>query len=136
MIKDGDKILVCLSGGKDSLTLLHTLHQYKFYASSRGVRFELGAVTVDPGSSAYNPKPLITYMESLGVPYIYEEQSKFRFVRFYSSKKKIFFGLEIIFFFFYRHCRTVQSNRQKFRQQFLFENEERQTVRNSKTGKV
>lgn len=76
MIKNGDKILVCLSGGKDSLTLLHTLHQYKFYASSRGIRFELGAVTVDPGNSAYNPKPLMTYVESLGVPYFYEEQSK------------------------------------------------------------
>ena len=35
MIQDGDKVLVCLSGGKDSLSLLHTLHQYKFQAKGK-----------------------------------------------------------------------------------------------------
>jgi tRNA(Ile)-lysidine synthase TilS/MesJ len=39
------------------------------------VHFELGAVTVDPKSSAYNPRPLIPYLESLKVPYFYEEQA-------------------------------------------------------------
>ena len=46
MIHDGDRILVCLSGGKDSLSLLHTLRQYQFVAKSRGVTFDLGALTV------------------------------------------------------------------------------------------
>jgi tRNA(Ile)-lysidine synthase TilS/MesJ len=76
MITDGDRVLICLSGGKDSLSLLHTIHQYQFYAKSKGVNFQLGAVTVDPGSDTYDPSPLIAYLKTLEVPYFYEEQSK------------------------------------------------------------
>ncbi|KAL1459983.1 hypothetical protein WDU94_011925 [Cyamophila willieti] len=74
MILDGDRVLVGLSGGKDSLSLLHTLHQYQYYARSKGVHFTLGAATVDPGSNAYDPRPLIPYLAALGVHYLYEEQ--------------------------------------------------------------
>ena len=35
MIEDGDRLLVCVSGGKDSLSMLHTLHQYQFYAKTK-----------------------------------------------------------------------------------------------------
>ena len=76
MIADGDRILVCLSGGKDSLSLLHTLHQYQFRARASGVHFTLGAVTVDPKTSSYDPSPLIPYLKALGVPYYFEEQSE------------------------------------------------------------
>ncbi|XP_046395677.1 uncharacterized protein LOC124162951 [Ischnura elegans] len=74
MIRNGDHVLVCLSGGKDSLTLLHTLHQYQYHARAKGINFVLGAATVDPGSTAYDPRPLIPYLKYLGVPYFYEEQ--------------------------------------------------------------
>ncbi|XP_065845865.1 uncharacterized protein [Oscarella lobularis] len=74
MIRDGDRILVGLSGGKDSLSLLHTLKQYQHCAKSKGVSFDLGAVTVDPQSASYDPSPLKGYLASLNVPYFYEEQ--------------------------------------------------------------
>ncbi|ETN76473.1 aminotransferase, class V [Necator americanus] len=75
MIKEGDKILVCLSGGKDSLSLLHILHFYQSRCrKNKSTNFELGAITVDPGSSAYNPRPLIEYCRSLNIDYFYEEQ--------------------------------------------------------------
>ncbi|XP_023323706.1 uncharacterized protein LOC111697807 [Eurytemora carolleeae] len=74
MIKDGDKVLVGVSGGKDSLSLLHTLRQYIFYAGKNGINFSIGAVTVDPMSSGYDPRPLIPYMEQLGIEYLFEEQ--------------------------------------------------------------
>ena len=64
MIKPGDKVLVCLSGGKDSLTLLHTMKQYQYYTKNA---FELGAMTIDPQSSAYDPRPLIPYLAELKV---------------------------------------------------------------------
>ena len=34
MIRDKDRVLLCLSGGKDSLSMLHVIHQYQFYAKS------------------------------------------------------------------------------------------------------
>ncbi|XP_028516147.1 uncharacterized protein LOC110243543 [Exaiptasia diaphana] len=74
MIKDGDHVMVCLSGGKDSLSLLHALQQYKYQAKSKGIAFEIGAATVDPQSTAYDPRPLIPYLAALGVPYFFEEQ--------------------------------------------------------------
>lgn len=46
MIRDGDRVLVCISGGKDSLSLLHTLRQYQQQSRRFGISFEMGAVTV------------------------------------------------------------------------------------------
>lgn len=74
MLKNGDKVLVCLSGGKDSLSLLHTIRQYQFYARGKGILFEFGAVTVDPMTPAYDPSALKQYLASLEVPYFYESQ--------------------------------------------------------------
>lgn len=74
MVQDGDRVLVCLSGGKDSLSLLHVLKQYQYYAGARGINFKLGAVTVDPMSASYDPRPLIPYLASLSVPYFFEQQ--------------------------------------------------------------
>ena len=45
MIKDGDRVMVALSGGKDSLTLVHILRHFQSVAP---IRFDIGAVTVDP----------------------------------------------------------------------------------------
>ncbi|XP_078684958.1 uncharacterized protein LOC144918266 [Branchiostoma floridae x Branchiostoma belcheri] len=74
MIRDGDRVLLCLSGGKDSLSLLHALRQYQFFAKSKNIKFDLGAVTVDPQTASYDPSPLKNYLSKLGVPYFYEEQ--------------------------------------------------------------
>ena len=68
MIKDGDRVLLGLSGGKDSLCLLHLLLSFQKRAP---IKFELAAATVDPGTEAFDPSPLIPYMESLGVKYHY-----------------------------------------------------------------
>lgn len=45
MIKDGDRVMVALSGGKDSLALVHILRHFQAVAP---IKFDLGAVTVDP----------------------------------------------------------------------------------------
>jgi tRNA(Ile)-lysidine synthase TilS/MesJ len=71
MIRERDRILLGVSGGKDSLSLLQILCHLKGYAP---VNFELGVVTVDPQIEGFDPTPLKAYYESLGVPWYYTEQ--------------------------------------------------------------
>lgn len=71
MIREGDRILLGLSGGKDSLSLLHVLVHLQRYAP---VRFAVGAVTVDPQYPGFDPSPLKAYLTALGVPYFYQSQ--------------------------------------------------------------
>jgi tRNA 2-thiocytidine biosynthesis protein TtcA len=71
MIREGDRILLGLSGGKDSLSLLHVLRSLQKRAP---VGFELAACTVDPCSPDYDPSPLKDYLAALDVPYFYERQ--------------------------------------------------------------
>ena len=59
MIKEGDRLLLGLSGGKDSMSLLHCL--LDFQRRSR-VKFQLGCVTVDPQSPGFQPGPLREYV--------------------------------------------------------------------------
>jgi tRNA(Ile)-lysidine synthase TilS/MesJ len=71
MIRNGDRILLGVSGGKDSLSLLHILHHLRTYAP---VRFELGVITVDPEVPGFDPGSLTDHYERLGVPWHYERQ--------------------------------------------------------------
>lgn len=80
MIRDGDRILLGVSGGKDSLSLLHILGHLRAYAP---VRFELGVLTLDPQVPGFDPSPLKGYYESLGLSWHYRaepilEQAKSR----------------------------------------------------------
>ncbi len=71
MIRPGDKVLVAVSGGKDSLSLLHVLLHLKRHAP---VGFEMAVITVDPQIEDFNPAPLKPYMQRLGVKYFYQSQ--------------------------------------------------------------
>ena len=68
MIRDGDRILLGLSGGKDSLSLLHILHYLQRRAP---VKFDLAAMTVDPMAGDFDPSSMIPYLDALGIEYHY-----------------------------------------------------------------
>jgi tRNA 2-thiocytidine biosynthesis protein TtcA len=63
MIGEGDRVLVALSGGKDSWTLLHCLDALRRRAP---VRFEVHAVTVHPGFPGFRTAPLEAYCRDRG----------------------------------------------------------------------
>jgi len=69
MIQDGDRVLLGLSGGKDSLSLLHVLLDLQKKAP---IKFTLAACTIDPLSTDYDPAPLRDYVPQLGIPYFVE----------------------------------------------------------------
>jgi len=72
MIREGDRLLLGLSGGKDSLSLLHVLLHFQRHAP---IKFELAAMTVDPQSDDFDPSPLILYLKSINVEYFYVKEA-------------------------------------------------------------
>jgi tRNA 2-thiocytidine biosynthesis protein TtcA len=77
MIEDGDRILVAVSGGKDSLLLLRMLLDFQKKAP---VRFDLLAVHVDQGQPGYDPAPLVAQLDAWQVPYHIEHQNTYDIV--------------------------------------------------------
>jgi tRNA 2-thiocytidine biosynthesis protein TtcA len=69
MIRDGDRILLGVSGGKDSLSLLMILRHLQTYAP---VRFELAVLTVDPEVPGFDPSGLPEALAGLGLAWNYE----------------------------------------------------------------
>mgnify|MGYP004535134025 FL=1 len=69
MIQNGDKIAVCLSGGKDSITMLMGLKQLQTYFDKD---FEIIAVSVNPGFEFFNCDFLQKVCDDIGVPLIIE----------------------------------------------------------------
>ena len=66
MIQNGDRVLVCLSGGKDSFTMLRLLHLLRIRSNKD---FELFVLTLDQAQPGWDDSALVQWLEQKGYPY-------------------------------------------------------------------
>ena len=84
MINDGDKIAVCLSGGKDSITMLNGLKALqRFYPK----HFELIAITINPGFANFDTNIIQKNCDDINVP-LFLENSHIKEIVFDIRKEK------------------------------------------------
>ena len=84
MIEENDKIAICLSGGKDSITLLHAFKNLQLFYPKK---FEIIAITIDPGFEFFDTNFLQDICDDLKIP-LFVEKTRAKDIVFDYRKEK------------------------------------------------
>jgi tRNA 2-thiocytidine biosynthesis protein TtcA len=90
MLRDGDRVMVCLSGGKDSYTLLHLLERLRKRAP---IGFSLIAVHLDQGQPGYDGAPLERFLGEHGFEHRIVREDTYSVVKEHVSEGKTYCSL-------------------------------------------
>ena len=91
MIEENDRIMVCVSGGKDSATLLYLMRHLR---QTLPISFEIVAVHVDQKQPGYNGAPLVAWLQELGVEYEIVEEDTYSGAGQDGSRQELLFCLQ------------------------------------------
>ena len=84
---ENDRIMIGVSGGKDSMVLLKALSQYQHF---KCVNFEIVPAILDLGFPGFNPKPLEEFCESLGLKLIVSDSKEvYEILKIQQEKQKL-----------------------------------------------
>ena len=87
LINHGDKIVIGLSGGKDSLALCYAMNLYRKFSHTE---FEIQPVTLDLGFPGFNPEPLKEFCSSIGLELIVRDSKEvFEILSIQKEKQKL-----------------------------------------------
>lgn len=78
LIKRGDRVMACLSGGKDSYTMVHLLNKLRIRSNGA---FELFVFSLDQGQPGWQDADMRQWLESLGVPYLIMSEDTYSIVK-------------------------------------------------------
>lgn len=107
LVSDGDRIAVCISGGKDSMllaALFHRLHKYKIYD------FQVRYIVMDPGYAPENRKKIIENAELLGIDAEIFDVNIFNYV-FKVEKNPCFLCAKMRRGHLYNHAKELGCNK-------------------------